>query len=97
MKNTFAIAVGTAVLLAAGMPLAQNTKAPASNPNSTADHSGQSMTMGGPMGQMDEHMKKMQALHEKLTSAGSPEERRKLMDQQGTMAGPKANSAAPKT
>ena len=82
MKKTLAIAVGTAILLAAGMPLAQNTKAPASNPNPATTQSGQSMDMGGHMGQMDEHMKKMQALHEKMTSATSPEERQKLMDEQ---------------
>jgi len=82
MKNTFAIAVGTAVLLAAGMPLAQNTKAPVSNPSPTTMQSGSSMNMGSQMGQMDEHMKKMQALHEKMTSATSPEERQKLMDEQ---------------
>ena len=34
------------------------------------------------MGQMDEHMKKMQALHEKMASATTPEERQKVMDEQ---------------
>ena len=34
------------------------------------------------MGQMDEHMKKMQALHEKMASAPTPEERQKLMEDQ---------------
>jgi hypothetical protein len=82
MKNTFAIAVGTAVLLAVGMPLAQNTKAPVSNPSPTTMQSGSSMTMGSQMGQMDEHMKKMQTLHEKMVSASSPEERQKVMDEQ---------------
>ena len=82
MKKTFAIAVGTAVLLAAGMPLAQNTKAPVSNPSPTTMQSGSSMNMGSQMGQMDEHMKKMQALHEKMVSASSPEERQKVMDEQ---------------
>ena len=82
MKNIFAIAVGTAVLLAAGMPLAQNTKAPLSNPNSTATQSGQAMNMDGQMGQMDEHIKTMQALHDKMTSAATPEERQKVMDEQ---------------
>ncbi len=65
MKKSFAIAVGSVVLFAAGMPLAQNTKAPASKPNATAAQSGPSMNMGGQMGQMDEHMKKMQALHDR--------------------------------
>jgi hypothetical protein len=82
MKNTFAIAVGTAVLLAAGMPLAQNTKAPVSNPSPNTMQSGSSMNMGSQMGQMDEHMKTMQALHDKMSTATSPEERQKVMDEQ---------------
>jgi len=82
MKRSLAVVVGTAVLLAAGMPLAQDAKAPASNPGATAAQSGSSMPMGGPMGQMDEHMKKMQALHDKMTSAATPEERQKVMDEQ---------------
>jgi hypothetical protein len=82
MKTTLAIAAGAAVLLAAGMPLAQNMKAPASNPNPIAAQPGQSMTMGGQMGQMDEHIKTMQALHDKMTSATSPEERQRVMDEQ---------------
>ena len=36
MKKTFAIAVGTSVLLAAGMPFAQTTTAPGSTPSPTA-------------------------------------------------------------
>ena len=40
------------------------------------------MNMGSPMGQMDEHMKKMQALHERMMSATTPEERQKVMDEQ---------------
>ena len=34
------------------------------------------------MGQMDEHMKKMQALHDRMMSATTPEERRSVMDEQ---------------
>jgi len=82
MKNSLAIAVGTAALLAAGMPLAQGVKAPASNPNATATQSGSSMNMTSQMGQMDEHMKKMQALHDRMTNATTPEERQKVMDEQ---------------
>jgi len=82
MKKSLAIAVGTSVLLAASMPFAQNTNAPASTPSPTAMQSGSSMSMGGQMGQMDEHMKKMQALHDKMTSATSPEERQKVMEEQ---------------
>ena len=82
MKKSLAMAVGTVALLAAGMPFAQDAKAPASKPNATAMQSGSSMTMGGQMGQMDEHMQKMKALHEKMTSATTPEERQKVMDEQ---------------
>jgi hypothetical protein len=82
MKNSLAIAVGTVVLLAAGMPLAQDAKAPASKTNATATQSGSSMNMGSQMGQMDEHMKKMQGLHDKMMSATTPEERQKVMDEQ---------------
>ena len=82
MKRSFAIAVGTVALLAAGMPLAQNAKAPAPNPGATTTQSGPSMSMSSQMGQMDEHMKKMQALHDRMMSATTPEERQKAMDEQ---------------
>jgi len=82
MKKSLAIAVGTLVLLAAGMPLAQETKVPASNPNAAATQSGSSMNMSSQMGQMDEHMKTMQALHGKMMSATTPEERQKVMEEQ---------------
>jgi hypothetical protein len=82
MKTSLAIAVGTAFLLAAGIPLAQDAKAPAPKANTTAPQSGSNMNMGSQMGQMDEHMKRMQALHDKMMSAGTPEERQKVMDEQ---------------
>lgn len=82
MKKSLAIAVGTLVLLSAyaGAPLAQDAKAPA--PNSTATQADLSMNMSGVMGQMDEHMKKMQAMHDEMASAATPEERQKVMDEQ---------------
>ena len=82
MKASLAIAVGTVVLLASGLPLAQDAKAPASNPNATAAQSGSPMNMSSQMGQMDAHMKKMQALHDRMMSATTPEERQKIMDEQ---------------
>jgi hypothetical protein len=82
MKKSLAIVVGSVVLLAAGMPFAQDAKAPASNPGAATAQSGSPMPMGSPMGQMDEHMKTMQALHDKMTTAGTPEERQKVMDEQ---------------
>ena len=82
MKKSLAVAVGTVFLLAAGMPLAQDAKAPPPKPSAMAPQSGSSMGMGSPMGQMDEHIKKMQALHEQMASATTPEERQKVMDEQ---------------
>lgn len=76
MKRSLAIAIGTVALLAAGMPLAQDSKAPAWNPPA-AVQSGSSMNMSN---QMDQHMQKMKALHEKMTSAATPEERQKVME-----------------
>ncbi len=85
MKVSITVAVGTVFLLVAGMPLAQDAKAPALNPNAPAMQSGASTNMRGQMGQMgqmDEHMKKMQALHDKMMSAASPDERQKIMGEQ---------------
>jgi hypothetical protein len=82
MKKSLAMAVGTAALLAAGMPFAQDAKAPASKPNATAMQSGTSTNMSSQMGQMDEHMKTMQALHDRIMSATTPEERQKVMEEQ---------------
>ena len=36
-------------------------------------------TLGSDMARMDDQMKKMQALHERMASAATPEERQKLM------------------
>jgi hypothetical protein len=82
MKKSLAIAVGTVVLLAAGMPMAQDAKAPASNMAVTAPQSGAPMSMGNQMAQMDEHMQMMKALHEKMMSATTPEARKIVMDKQ---------------
>jgi hypothetical protein len=79
MKRSLAIAVGTLALLAAGMPSAQDTKAPASNPNPAAVQSGSSTNISN---QMDEHVQKIKALHEKMTSAATAEERQGVMDEQ---------------
>jgi hypothetical protein len=81
MNKSLAVAVGTVVLLAAGMPMAQDAKAPASNMPMAAQ-SGAPMSMGNQMAQMDEHMQMMKALHEKLMSATTPEARKIVMDKQ---------------
>lgn len=82
MSKSLAIAVGTLFLLTAGAPFAQTAKVPVSMPNVTAAHSGSMMTMGAQMVQMDEHMVKMQTLHEKMASAATPEERQSVMEGQ---------------
>jgi hypothetical protein len=82
MKKSLAMTVGAAFLIAAGLPLAQDMKAPLSKPDATASQSGSSMNMGSKMGQMDEHMQMMKALHEKMASATTPEARQILMDKQ---------------
>jgi hypothetical protein len=82
MKASLALAVGSVFLFAAGMPLAQNTKTPASNPPATAPQAGSPMNMGSQMAQMDEHMQLMKTLHEKMMSATTPEARQILMAKQ---------------
>ena len=79
MKKTVAIAISAALFLAAGTPFAQ---APASNPSATATQPRSSSNMSSPMGQMDEHMKTMQALHNRMISATTSEERQKVMEEQ---------------
>ena len=82
MKTLLAIVVGTLFLLAAGMSLAQDAKAPMSGPGTMAPHAGSPMNMGSAMAQMDEHMQLMKALHEKMQSATTPEARQLLMNKQ---------------
>ena len=82
MKKSLATALGIVVLIASGMPLAQDAKSPASHHSPTATQSGSSTTMDSQMLQMDEHMKSMQALHDTMASAATPEERQKVNDAQ---------------
>jgi hypothetical protein len=73
MNRLLAFGFGAAMLLAAAMAVAQDAKAPATGGKAAA---AASMPM---MAQMDEHMKKMQALHDKMMGAATPEERQKAM------------------
>jgi hypothetical protein len=82
MKKSLAVAIGTLFLLTAGTPFAQVAKGPASTSGVAAAQPAPMMTMGAQMGQMDEHMAKMQTLHEKLAGAATPEERQSLMEDQ---------------
>ncbi len=79
MKRSLTFAVGTVVLLAAGLPWAQDSMAQVPNAAAAAPPSGASMDMSS---QMDEHMQMMKALHEKLMRATTPEARQIVMDRQ---------------
>lgn len=82
MKSSVAIAIGAALLFVSATLFAQDAKAPTSSPSATAAQPRSSSNMGSPMGQMDEHIKTMQALHNRMMSATTPEERQKVMDDQ---------------
>jgi hypothetical protein len=82
MKTWLVMIVGSVALLATGILMAQGTKAPLSHTHATGAQSGPSTGMNGPMSQMDEHTKTMQALHDRMISATTPEERQKIMDEQ---------------
>ena len=80
MKKLLATAVGTVILLGSGASMAQEAKAP--SPKASTSQTATMMGAQSPMGQMDERMKRMQVMHEKVMSATTPEERQKLMDEQ---------------
>jgi uncharacterized protein YjbJ (UPF0337 family) len=79
MKRSSIALLAIAVLFTVGVASGQDSKPPAATAGAqpaccvdTKSH----------MGQMDEHMKRMQGLHEKMASATTSEERRRLMDEQ---------------
>lgn len=84
MKKALAISVCTAAFIStyASMPMAQDSKMPAPNPASTTTQSDSSMNMAKQTGSIDEHMKKMHALHDKMSAAATPEARQKIMAEQ---------------
>ncbi len=73
MKQLLVLGVGVALLFSGTVAMAQSAMAPAAG--------GKMATMQSSpmMGQMDEHMKKMQTLHDKMMSATTSEERQKVM------------------
>jgi hypothetical protein len=75
MKRLLAVGFAAAMLFTAVIALAQDTKTPTPGGKAAA---APSMPM---MAQMDEHMKKMQALHDRMMGAATPEERQKAMDE----------------
>jgi hypothetical protein len=79
MNKSLIAVVGVAVALAVGASLAQEAKAPEEAPKATQPASVTDTKVQ--MARMDEHMKKMQALHDKMMSAATVEERQKAMDE----------------
>jgi hypothetical protein len=77
MNKSHIAVLGAAALLAAGATFAQDAKAPAPTSKAAVQPA-----PGMDAKQMDEQMKKMQALHDKMVSAKTPEERQKLMEEQ---------------
>ena len=75
MKKSLVWVIGAAILFSGAHALAQDAKAPGTSGKTTA---ALPMPM---MAQMDEHMKKMQALHDKMMGAATPEERQKAMEE----------------
>ena len=74
MKKSLAYVLGVAILLSGPIAFSQDAKMPGTGGKAVASP----MPM---MAQMDEHMKKMQVLHEKMMGATTPEERQKAMEE----------------
>ena len=79
MKTISTTLLTLAAVFAVGVAAAQDSKVPAAMP---AGHAMCCMDSNAQMGQMDEHMKRMQALHEQMASATTPEDRQRLMSDQ---------------
>jgi hypothetical protein len=75
MKKPLLFATATALLFSSVVALAQSTTTAAPSAKAPVAQSMPSMT------QMDEHMKKMQTLHDQMTGATTPEQRQKAMDE----------------
>lgn len=82
MKKTLN-ALMTAAMLIAG-PIPAFAQQPAADPHAhdaQASAPANSQASAQTMRQMDEHMKRMQSLHERMMQASTPEERQKVMDE----------------
>jgi hypothetical protein len=80
MIKKLAVVLAVASLFAAGVALPQDSKAPAATPNTSSSKSPGSDSPAQ-TGRMDEQMKKMQAMHDRIMNAKTPEERQKLMEE----------------
>jgi len=76
VKTLLTTLLTAASVLAVGVSSAQDSEAPAATPAAQAMCC---MDSSAHMGQMDGHMKRMQALHEQRASATTPEDRQRLM------------------
>jgi hypothetical protein len=79
MKTLLTTLLTVAAVFAVGVVSAQVGEAPAAKPAAQAMCC---MDSSAHMGQMDAHMKRMQALHEQRASATTPEDRQRLIDDQ---------------
>jgi hypothetical protein len=79
VKTISTTVVAIAAVIAAGIASGQDS---ASNPAKPGAQPACCMDSKAQMGQMDAHMKQMQALHEKVASATTAEERQRIMDEQ---------------
>jgi len=79
MKTISTTLLTLAAVFAVGVAAAQDSKVPAAMP---AGHAMCCMDSMHRWARMDEHMKRMQALHEQMASATTPEERQRLMSDQ---------------
>jgi len=79
MKTLSATLFTVAAAFAVGSAAAQDSQVAAAMPDARAMCC---MEPTAQMSQMDGHMKRMQALHEQMASASTPEDRQRLMDEQ---------------
>jgi hypothetical protein len=75
MKRLIAFGVGVALLLSAAAAMSQETNARGAGQRKAAAQS------KGVVAQMDEQMKKMQALHERMIGAMTPDERQTAIEE----------------
>jgi hypothetical protein len=79
MKTLSTTLLTVAAVFAIGVASAQDSKVAGAKPAAQALCC---MDSTAQMSQMDGHMKRMQALHEQMASATTPEDRQRLMDEQ---------------
>lgn len=75
MNRLLAFGLGAAMLVAGAVAFAQEAKAPGASGKAAVAPSMPTMA------QMDEHMKKMQSMHDRMMGAATPEQRQKAMEE----------------